>query len=51
MPVLKQTYNKYDDMKPYSPVPNLNFVSKLIEEVIPNRIRSQLEKKLWYIVE
>ena len=42
-PLLKKPSLSKDDMKNYRPVSNLNFVSKIIEKVIANRIRSHLE--------
>ena len=44
MPLPKKQSLSKDDMKNYRPVSNLNFVSKIIEKVIANRIRSHLEK-------
>ena len=44
MPLLKKPSLSKDDMKNYRPVSNLNFVSKIIEKVIANRIRSHLER-------
>ena len=44
MPLLKKPSLSIDDMKNYRPVSNLNFVSKIIEKVIANRIRSHLER-------
>ena len=44
MPLLKKSLLPKDDMKNYRPVSNLNFVSKIIEKVIANRIRSHLER-------
>ena len=44
MPLLKKPSFSKDDMKNYRPVSNLNFVSKIIEKVIANRIRSHLER-------
>ena len=43
-PLLKKPSLSKDDMKNYRPVSNLNFVSKIIEKVIANRIRSHLER-------
>ena len=40
MPLLKKRSLLKDDMKNYRPLSNLNFVSKIIEKVIANRIRS-----------
>ena len=44
MSLLKKPSLSKDDMKNYRPVSNLNFVSKIIEKVIANRIRSHLER-------
>ena len=44
MPLLKKPSLSKPDMKNYRPVANLNFVSKIIEKVIANRIRSHLER-------
>ena len=44
IPLLKKPSLSKDDMKNYRPVSNLNFVSKIIEKVIANRIRSHLER-------
>ena len=44
MPPLKKPSLSKDDMKNYGPVVNLNFVSKIIEKVIANRICSYLER-------
>ena len=44
MPLLKKPSLSKVDMKNYRPVSNLNFVSKIIEKVIANRIRSHLER-------
>ena len=44
MPLLKKPSLSEDDTKNYTPVLNLNFVSKIIEKVIANRIRSHLER-------
>ena len=44
MPLLKKPSLSKDDMKNYRPVSNLNFVSKIIEKVIVNLIRSHLER-------
>ena len=44
MPLLRKPSLLKDDMKNYRPVSNLNFVSKIIEKVIANRIRSHLER-------
>ena len=40
MPLLKRPSLPKDDMENYRPVSNLNFVSKIIEKVRANRIRS-----------
>ena len=44
MPLLKKPSLPKDDMKNYRPVSNLNFVSKIIEKNIANKIRSHLER-------
>ena len=44
MPLLKKPSLSKDDMTNYRPVSNLNFVSKIIEKVIANLIRSHLER-------
>ena len=44
IPLLKKLSLSKDDMKNYRSVSNLNFVSKIIEKVIANRIRSHLER-------
>ena len=44
MPLLKKPSLSKDDMNNYRPVSNLNFVSKIIEKVIANRICSHLER-------
>ena len=44
MPLLKKPSLSKDDMKNYRPVSNLNFVSKIIEKIIANQIRSHLER-------
>ena len=38
-PLLKKPTLSKDDMKNYRPVSNLNFISKIIEKIISNRIR------------
>ena len=43
-PLLKKPSLSKDDMKNYRPVSNLNFISKIIEKIILNRIRSHLDK-------
>ena len=43
IPLLKKPSLSKDDMKKYRPVSNLNFISKLLEEIIAKRIRSHLE--------
>ena len=43
-PLLKKPSLSKDDMKNYRPVSNLNFISKIIEKIISNRIRSHLDK-------
>ena len=43
-PLLKKPSLSKDDMKKYRPVSNLNFISKIIEKIISNRIRSYLDK-------
>ena len=43
-PLLKKPSLSKDDMNNYRPVSNLNFVSKIIEKVIANRIRSHLKR-------
>ena len=42
--LLKKPSLSKDDMKNYRPVSNLNFISKIIEKIISNRIRSHLDK-------
>ena len=44
MPLLKKPSLSKDDTENYRSVSNLNFVSKMIEKVIKNRIRSHLER-------
>ena len=44
MPLLKKPSLSKDDMKNYRPVSKLNFVSKIIENVIANRMRSHFER-------
>ena len=44
MPLLIKPSLSKDDTENYRPVSNLNFVSKIIEKVIANRIRSHLER-------
>ena len=44
MPLLKKPSLAKDGMKNYRPVSNLNFVLKIVEKVIANRIRSHLER-------
>ena len=43
-PLLKKPSLSKDDMKNYRPVSNLYFMSKLIEKIISNRIRSHPDK-------
>ena len=43
-PLLKKPSLSKDDMKNYRPVSNLNFISKIIEKIISNRIWSHLDK-------
>ena len=43
-PLLKKPSLSKVDMKNYRPVSNLNFISKIIEKIISNRIRSHLDK-------
>ena len=43
-PLLKKPSLSKDDMKNYRPVSNLKFISKIIEKIISNRIRSHLDK-------
>ena len=43
-PSLKKPSLSKDDMKNYRPVSNLNFISKIIEKIISNRIRSHVGK-------
>ena len=43
-PLIKKPALSKDDMKNYRPVSNLNFISKIIEKIISNRIRSHLDK-------
>ena len=43
-PLLKKPSLSKDDMKNYRSVSNLNFISKIIEKTISNRIRSHLDK-------
>ena len=43
MPLLKKPSLSKDAMKNYRPVSNLNLVSKIIEKVKANQIRSHLE--------
>ena len=45
MPLLKKPSLSKDDTENYRPVSNLNFVSKIIEKVIADRICSHLERK------
>ena len=40
----KSSLSIKDDMKNYRPVSNLNFISKIIEKIISNRIRSHIDK-------
>ena len=42
-PLLKKPPLSKDDMTNYRPVSNLNFISKLLEKIIANRIRSHLQ--------
>ena len=44
MPLLKKASLSKVDIRNYRPVANLNFVSKIIEKVIANRIRSHRER-------
>ena len=44
MPLLKKPSLSKDDMKNYRPVSNLNFLSKIIEKSISNRIPSHIER-------
>ena len=44
MPALKKPSLSKDEMKNYRPLSNLNFVSKIIEKFIANRILSHLER-------
>ena len=43
-PLLKKPSLSKDDMKNYGPVSKLNFISKISEKIISNRIRSHLDK-------
>ena len=43
-PLLKKPSLSKDDLKNYRPVSNLNFISKIIEKIISNRIQSHLDK-------
>ena len=43
-PLLKKPSLSKEDMENYRPVSNLNFISKIIEKIISNRIRSYLDK-------
>ena len=43
-PLLKKSSLSKDDMNNYRPVSNLNFISKIIEKIFSNRIRSYLDK-------
>ena len=43
-PLLKKPSLSKDDMKNYRPVSNLKFISKIIDKIISNRIRSHLDK-------
>ena len=49
MPLLKKPSLSKDNMTNYRPVSNLNFVSKIIEKVLANRIRSHLEITIYQI--
>ena len=50
MHLLKKPSLSKDDMKNYRPVSNLNFVSKIIEKVIANRIRSHQSGYIYEIL-
>ena len=50
MHLLKKPSLSKDDMNNYRPVSNLNFVSKIIEKVIANRIRSHQSAYIYEIL-